>query len=487
MVRQGLAVWTAWVLAMALASGCGPQAGAPDTAARRAERDALRRTAAVKVFQEARESAVNIGATRADAANPNVRQTEFGSGVVLHEAGYVLTNAHLLKNGGDLAVGFDGGRDYPARVVAADASKDLALLKIDAPERFKPIRLGRSEGLMVGEPVITMGNPFGMGMTVAEGIVSAIGRSTQSEFAFYPEMIQTDATTNPGSSGGPLLNIVGELVGINTTKRLGADNIAFAIPVDTIVEGLPEMLDVEGRFGFVLGMRVAMEGRPEVAAVDKGSPAEAAGIRVGDVVMRVGREPVASGVDFLLALVDCHGGQPLPMRVVRGSQFLDMTVTPRQVEPRQPDKAEGLAAGVAWAAYEGQWQTVPDVAGLTPAKTGVAATFDLGEFAGKDAFALKFTGYVEVPADGIYAFYTASDDGSRLYVGDRLVVDNDGLHPVRERRGFVPLLKGKHAVTVTIFELSGDEVLKVLWEGPGIAKQPIPASAIFHAAAGGPK
>ncbi len=481
MTRQGLAVWTAGAIAVALASGCGPQAGAPDTA----EREALRRTAAVKVFQEARESAVNIGATRVDAANPNVRQTEFGSGVVLHEAGYVLTNAHLLKNGGDLAIGFDRGRDYPARVVAADPSKDLALLKIDAQDRFKPIRLGRSEGLMVGEPVITMGNPFGMGMTVAEGIVSAIGRSTQSDFAFYPEMIQTDATTNPGSSGGPLLNIVGELVGINTTKKLGADNIAFAIPVDTIVKGLPEMLDVEGRFGFVLGMRVAMEGRPEVAAVDKGSPAEAAGIRVGDVVMRVGREPVASGVGFLLTLVDCRGGQPLPMLIVRGSRFIEMTVTPRQVEPRRPDKAEGLAAGVAWAAYEGQWQTVPDVA--KPVKTGVATTFDLGEFAGKDAFALKFTGYVEVPADGVYAFYTVSDDGSRLYVGDRLVVDNDGLHPARERRGFIPLLKGKHAITVTVFELSGDEMLKVFWEEPHMGRQLIPASALFHAAAGGPK
>ena len=483
---------TAWAGVIGLAAvalaGCQPEPAARGAVAKRAQYEALRMTAAVRVFQEARESVVNIGATRQDPANPNQRLTEFGSGVVLHEAGYVLTNAHLLRNGGDLAVGFDRGPDYPARVVAVDDGRDLALLKIDAEKPFKPIRLGRSEGLMVGEPVITMGNPFGMGMTVAEGIVSAVGRSTHSDFTFYPEMIQTDATTNPGSSGGPLLDISGELVGINTTKRLGADNIAFAIPVDRIRAELPDALDVEGRFGFVLGMQVAMNGLSEVTAVAAGSPAEQAGVRAGDVVMRVGAGAVGSGLDFLLALAGCRGGQAVPMRLMRDGGFHDATVTLGNVEPLAAAAVEGLVPGVAWSQYAGEWQALPDFAGLTAAKTGEAKTFDLGEFAGKNGFALRFTGHVEAPADGVYAFYTASDDGSRLYVGDRLVVDNDGLHATREQRGFVPLRKGKHPITVTFFEAGGDEALKVLWEGPGFAKQPIPETALFRpAAAGGAK
>ncbi len=467
------------VLVVALAAGgCGPTS---DTVTRPAPSyEMLRRTAVVEVYQACKESVVNIGCTRQDAEDPGVKHTEYASGVVLHPAGFILTNAHLLRHGGKPAVGFDDGGEYTARLVGADEQRDLAVLKIDAPRRLKPIRLGRSQGLMVGERVVAMGNPFGMGLTVAEGIASAIGRSTRSEYSFYPDMIQTDATTNPGSSGGPLLNVSGEMVGLNTTKKLQADNIAFAIPVDRIRETLPEVLAVEDRYGFVVGLEVASLGPAQVTAVREGSPAAAAGIRVGDVVTRLGGEDVQRGLDYHLALVEAEAGKPLPVRVLRDGRFHLMAVTPRPVPLRKPELAADVEPGLVRLAFEGTWEELPDVENLEPAATDRVEAFDLGPWAGKDGFALVFRGYVEAPADGVYAFYTESDDGSRLLVGDRVVVANDGTHKARRRRGFIALRKGKHPIAVEYFDAADDERLEVSWHGRGEVRRRIPAAVLFR-------
>ena len=478
-MRIGLHVLVCVVLAAAAAlAGCEPT---QDAATRTAPSyEMLRRTAVVEVYQACKESVVNIGCVRQDASDPNVRHTEYASGVVVHAAGFVLTNAHLLRHGGNLAVGFDGGREYGARVVAADEHRDLAILKVEADRRLKPISVGRSQGLMVGERVVTMGNPFGMGMTVAEGIVSAIGRSTKSEYTFYPDMIQTDATTNPGSSGGPLLNVSGEMVGLNTTKKLQADNIAFAIPVDRIREALPEVLAVEDRYGFVLGLEVARLGPAEVTEVRDGSPAEAAGVRPGDVITRLAGEDVRNGLDYYLALVEAKDDGRLVLRVLRDGQFRALTVTPKRTPLRPPEMAADVEPGLERLAFEGTWERLPDFSALEPVATDRVETFDLGPYAGKDRFALVFQGYVEVSADGVYAFYTESDDGSRLLIGNGEVVSNDGTHGVQRRRGFIPLRKGKHPIAVEYFETIGDEMLEVSWHGPGERRCPIPASALFR-------
>jgi len=463
-------------------AGCEPSRDAAAPAAPSYEM--LRRTAVVEVYQACKESVVNIGYVRKDASDPKVKHTEFASGVVLHPAGFILTNAHLLRKhdgqtDGRLMVGFHEDGEYRARLVAFDEQRDLAILKIDAPRRLKPIRLGRSQGLMVGERVVTMGNPFGMGLTVAEGIVSAIGRSTHSDYTTYPDMIQTDATTNPGSSGGPLLNVSGEMVGLNTTKKLKADNIAFAMPVDRIRESLPDVLAVEARQGVAVGLEVASLGPAEVTTVRDGSPAQQAGVQVGDVVRRVGGEDVRNGLDVHLALVGAEGGKPLPVRVLRDGGFRALTLTPRPVPLRPAAAAGDVEPGLERIAYEGTWEALPDVSTLQPAATDRVETFDFGPYAGRDGFALVFRGYVQVPADGVYAFYTESDDGSRLVIGDEEVVSNDGTHPARRRRGFVALKKGKHPIAVEYFETSGDEMLEVSWHGPGEVRRPIPASALF--------
>jgi len=466
-------------LALAALAGADAWAGQDGPDAATVSYDVMRRTAVVEVYQACKESVVNIGASRQDETKPDVRHTEYASGVVLHPAGYVLTNAHLLRAGGKIMVGFDGGGEYGARLVAADERRDLAVLKIEAGRRLKPIRLGRSQGLLVGERVVTMGNPFGMGLTVAEGIVSAMGRNTKSDYTYYTDMIQTDATTNPGSSGGPLLNVSGEMVGVNTTKKLKADNIAFAIPVDRVRETLPDILAVEARYGFVLGMEVATLGPAEVTTVADGSPAAKAGVRTGDVVTRLADENVQTGFDVHLLLVGARGGEPLEVRVLRNGRFKTLTVTPEAVALRPPEVAADLKPGLQRLTYRGKWKQLPAFDPLDPVLTEPVTAFDLGSYRGQDGFGLVFRGYIEVPADGVYAFYLESDDGSRLRIGDRVVVPDDPNQVGARRRGFIPLKAGKHPIAVEYVEVAGDERLEVSWHGPGQRRQAVPPEVLF--------
>ncbi len=148
---------------------------------------------------------------------------------------------------------------------------------------------------------------------------------------------------------------------------------------------------------------------------------------------------------------------------------------------RSPENPTGTVAGLNYSYYEGSWNSLPNFSGLAPLKTGTVTNFSLAPRNRNDQFAFRFTGYVQVPADGLYTFYTSSDDGSKLYIGNTLVVNNDGLHAARERAGTIRLRAGKHALTMTYFENSGSEALGVSYAGPGIAKRAIPATALFRA------
>jgi len=324
---------SAALLGIVLASGCAGPAPADRT-------DPCAPMSAAEVYRQCKDSTVTLGFARKDAADPKTTHTEFGTGIIIHEAGYILANAHILRHGGTGAAGI-AGRDVPCRVVAVDNKRDLAIFKADTGRPLRPIRLGYSRDLTVGEPIVTIGSPFGMGISVTVGVVSALGRSTKSDFTFFPDMIQTSTPINPGTSGGPLLNMRGELVGVNTTRKSEANDIGFAIPVDRVREALPEMLDPEGRGGFRLGLKAATDGPATVTAVAADSPAAAAGVRPGDVVLGVGREIVIGGLDFYFALLDVRGGEPLALRLLRGGRLLDVTLTPAKTDPKPPAKAGG--------------------------------------------------------------------------------------------------------------------------------------------------
>jgi hypothetical protein len=147
---------------------------------------------------------------------------------------------------------------------------------------------------------------------------------------------------------------------------------------------------------------------------------------------------------------------------------------------RPPENPANTVPGLAYRYFEGTWNALPNFASLTPAATGTVTNFTLAPRLRDDSFAFEFTGFVAVPADGLYTFSTASDDGSRLYIGTQLVVDNDGLHGVQTRSGKIALQAGVHALRVTFFEKGGGEALEVRWSGAGIADQTIPASRLFR-------
>ncbi len=303
----------------------------------------LRRTPVVDVFENCHDSVVNISTAqiieyRAPMGIPDLFQDLFdlpdrqqrvqrfkresvGSGFILHEAGYVVTNAHVVARTAEQKVIFGNQKEYDAQVIAIDEERDLAVLKIEADHPLKPLPLGHSSDLMVGETVIAIGNPLGYQHTVTSGVVSALHRDLQaSENVTFHDLIQTDASINPGNSGGPLLNALGELVGINTAIRADAQNIGFAIPVDQLRQSLPELLDVERRYRIHLGMRVSADEPARVLGVVDHSPAARADVRVGDIVTRLDNVLIRGGVDFYINLIGKQAGQTLDIVIQREGQ-----------------------------------------------------------------------------------------------------------------------------------------------------------------------
>ncbi|MDP7348694.1 MAG: trypsin-like peptidase domain-containing protein, partial [Phycisphaeraceae bacterium] len=208
-----------------------------------------RRTPVVRVFEQSRNAVVNISTTQiVQLRDPlgfdlfeqffhmprrrTFRRQSVGSGFVLHEAGYIVTNAHVVARTAERKVLFADERAFDAQVVALDHEHDLAVLKIDADGPLATLPLGTSHDLMVGETVIAIGNPLGLSDTVTAGVISAVDRELEfGDGKSFKGLIQTDASINPGNSGGPLLNILGDLIGVNTAMRGDAQNIGFAIPV----------------------------------------------------------------------------------------------------------------------------------------------------------------------------------------------------------------------------------------------------------------
>jgi len=300
-----------------------------------------RQTPIVRAYQKTQKAVVNISGERVvstsiwpgfdwpdmfDLRGPRFQRqvTMLGSGVVVHEDGYVITNAHVIKGAEKIKAVFSDGRDFPAEVISADEAKDLAVLTIPTEEKSPFIRLGRSNDLMIGETVIAIGNPYGYANTLTSGVVSAVGRDIEVTEGFWLRgLIQTDAPINPGNSGGPLLNINGALIGINTAIRAEAQNIGFAIPVDTLAENLRQMLMPEKlrrvQLGLVMG-RMKNTGRFTGLAVDsviKGSPADEKGMAAGDLVLEMDGKELTGVIDFYVKMMHKEIGEPIIIKYVR--------------------------------------------------------------------------------------------------------------------------------------------------------------------------
>ncbi len=262
--------------------------------------------------------------------------------MIVSPEGYILTNNHVIEGADEIEVILTDRRRTRAKVIGTDPDTDLAVLRIEL-DRLPVITWGKSEQLQVGDQVLAIGNPFGVGQTVTSGIVSALGRS-QLGINTFENFIQTDAAINPGNSGGALVDIQGHLMGINTaiySRSGGSMGIGFAIPAHTarqVLEGLikdgmvtrgwigvePQDLSPELAQNFGLPLREAVV----VTGVMQNGPAARAGIRPGDALLKVAETPVSNVSELLGAVAALPPGEPAAFKVLRGERELDISVTP---------------------------------------------------------------------------------------------------------------------------------------------------------------
>jgi S1-C subfamily serine protease len=286
-----------------------------------------RTTPEVRVVREASPAVVYIEVERMVAqgwARGRLQygtQTTTGSGAVLDSTGLVITNFHVVRDHRHITVQFDPDLDdtvYVAQLVSAAPKEDLALLKIDGQRDFPVLRRGTSADLMIGERVIAIGNPLRQRLSVSSGIISGLHRNVTFEGGYaFNDLIQTDAAINLGNSGGPLLNILGELVGINTAVNEGAQNMGFAIPVDRVDEVLRDVLTAPGAARAWFGMEVDETGDFRVLALVPGGPADQGGVRLGDRLVKFDRTTVVDCDSYRLSLVGVAPEQPVELTFER--------------------------------------------------------------------------------------------------------------------------------------------------------------------------
>ncbi len=263
-------------------------------------------------------------------------QTGLGSGVIFSEKGYILTNYHVIAGANEVEVMLSNGRSAAATLVGSDPDTDLAVLKIQLPD-VPAITLGDSEHLQVGDVVLAIGNPYGVGQTVTQGIVSATGRKRLG-INTYENFIQTDAAINPGNSGGALVNSRGELVGINTaifSRTGGSQGIGFAIPANLARKVLTEVIEnghvVRGWLGISMNDLTPDRAREAglenpygvvVAALFADSPARRAGLKAGDILLQVNSEQVYDARQMLDLIARVKPGDKISLEGIRnGSRF----------------------------------------------------------------------------------------------------------------------------------------------------------------------
>jgi serine protease Do len=276
-----------------------------------------------------------------------------GSGFVINADGYVLTNNHVVDGASDIRVKFSDGRELAAKVVGRDDKTDVALIKVDA-SGLPVIPLGDSSRMEVGEPVMAVGNPFGLEQTVTTGIVSATGRTIGE--GPYDDFIQTDASINPGNSGGPLINARGEAIGINTaivSGNGGSVGIGFAIPTNLAKPVVTQLAQsghvVRGWLGVSIQQVTPDLARSFglgdtagalVSSVMDGSPAQKIGLKAGDVITRYDGRPVGRWSDLPRVVAETPVGREVPIEVVRDGKHLTMTVKVARLE----DQAQQASA-----------------------------------------------------------------------------------------------------------------------------------------------
>jgi len=263
------------------------------------------------------------------------RDENYGSGVILDAAGYILTNMHLIRDADEIQITLRDGRQTSASVIGTDPDTDLAVLRIELGS-LPTVAIAEPDAMRIGDVVLAIGNPYGFGQTVTQGIISATGRKRLG-ITTFEDFIQTDAAINPGNSGGALINTAGQLIGINTaiiSNTGGSQGIGLATPVDIATDVMQQLIDhgqvTRGWLG-IEAQIVPPESVPEdiaeggvlIAGVMNNGPADQVGLQPGDIIIRIEGEPVTDPEQAIRRITDIAPGKTIAVEVLRGWEVLE--------------------------------------------------------------------------------------------------------------------------------------------------------------------
>lgn len=338
------------------------------------EVDGSRRTAIVRATERVAPSVVSVNTrstqrvqprTIFDFMGPGTREAQgLGSGFIMRSDGIVITNEHVVRAATTVIVTLSDGRDFEAEIVGTDEVTDIAVLRIKGPPRDLPVApLATSNDLIIGEWAIAIGNPFGFYLanpepTVTAGVISAVGRNIipggDDNRGYYLDMIQTDASINPGNSGGPLINALGEVVGVNSSilsQSGGSVGLGFAIPIERVRRIVADLL-AEGRVRRTWTGLTVQPAEPnrfgrshevQVVTVAPNSPAERAGLRVGDIILSVNERVVSNPLDWEARLLDARVGEALRVGYRRANATRSARLTPIDLPSLGAERVNALA------------------------------------------------------------------------------------------------------------------------------------------------
>lgn len=422
-----------------------------------------------------------------------------GSGVLIHEQGYVLTADHVTRDRQGFVI--FGLTRAPFKVVGRLPERDLALLKVDVPSTIAPVRLGRSHDLRPGEPIIVGGNPGGRGLVFSQGTINApsidptwpnllaktfwrddaadaaLAKDMACSTGGRPQFIQFDAMSNKGNSGGALVNFLGELIGIVAQKAPGEDAVNWAIPIDRIRLFLPYFVQPEETRGFWTGLTIdPLAAGAVIEKVAASSPAVEAGLQPGDIIESVEGKPLRSGLDWLLALFGQNPAQPLALVVQRQGMKLEKSLPLASYPVPTAVPADSKKPGLNFTAYRGRIRAETGAKDLTAAEHGEVGTLTIDALAArlKNEFSVVFEGYIEFPQAGLHRLWLGSDDGARLFLDGQLVIDNGLSHPYSELSRAVRVPKGLLPVRIEYYQGGGEAKLTLALRA-GNPADPAPA------------
>ncbi len=383
----------------------------------------LRMTPAVKAIQKAMPSVVNIHTEKtaedADSLSPvKDRKTNgMGTGILVDERGYIVTNYHVVAGVETLRATLADNSSYTARVISYDKRHDLAIIKVDASKPLTVLPLGTSSDLMLGETVFAIGNAFGYPDTITQGLISALHRDVEvNEKQGYKNLIQTDASINPGNSGGPLINLDGEVIGINVAIRAGAQRIGFAIPMDDARKIIADLLSGERLSQTFHGaiLTDVKKGEQRFLRVDglkPGSPAEQSGLKIGDIVTKIGAIAVTDAADFERACLGRPAGEKVEISFRRGDKGESASMTLATIAAGRRTNSEPAQAVVRAQNEEAAHDKAYRLMGIRIVPVAEAERRQLGD---------KYRGGMKITE--VKPQSTAAQNG--IHVGDVLV----GLH-----------------------------------------------------------